>query len=285
MYNISTIQVIYLSWIPYGIEEIQGFLDSYLQYDAGAVHQLFIVFNGVQQGEEHLPFLQYAQNRLGYPVKYMLLQSGQDIEAYYKAARELDSEYLLFLNTFSRILANDWLKKYTTVFLEHANTGLVSASGSYLSYTSAVFIKNKWGWEPGKGIHHHFTKYKLFAKSFFYWRLFFKSFPNPHIRTNAFMLKKHHLLSIHPGVLTTKFKAYQFESGRKGLTAFFLKKQMDIFVLGKNGMAYPVSQWPNSNTFWIHNQENLLISDNQTRIYDQATEANKKMLTKLAWGQ
>ncbi len=27
------------------------------------------------------------------------------------------------------------------------------------------------------------------------------------------------------------------------------------------------------------------ISDNQTRIYDQATEANKKMMTKLAWGQ
>lgn len=230
--------VIYLSWIPYGIEEIQGFLDSYLQYDAGAGHQLFIVFNGVQQGDEHLPFLQYAQYKLGYPVKYMLLQSGQDIEAYYKAARELDCEYLLFFNTFSRILAKDWLKKYTTVFLEHANTGLVSASGSYLSYTSAIFIKNKWRWETGKGFHHHFAKYKLFVKSFFYWRLFFKPFPNPHIRTNAFMLKKDDFLSINPGKLTTKFMAYTFESGRNGLTAYFLKRHKKIFVLGKNGMAY-----------------------------------------------
>ena len=136
-----------------------------------------------------------------------------------------------------------------------------------------------------QGISSSLAKYKLFVKSFFYWRLFFKPFPNPHIRTNAFMLKKDDFLSINPGKLTTKFMAYTFESGRNGLTAYFLKRHKKIFVLGKNGMAYHPVQWPESNTFWIHQQANLLISDNQTRIYDNASDANRKLMTKLAWAQ
>ena len=39
-------------------------------------------------------------------------------------------------------------------------------------------------------------------------------------------------------------------------------------VVGKNKKGYEKNEWDTSNTFWRSAQENLLISDNQTRKYD-----------------
>ena len=98
------------------------------------------------------------------------------------------------------------------------------------------------------------------------------------------MLKRLDFLSVDPGRLKDKFSAYQFESGRKGLSAFFLNQEKVLFVVGKDGNAYRPQQWPKSKTFWIAEQGNLLVSDNQTCIYDVANEQDKKQMTKLAWG-
>ena len=44
-------------------------------------------------------------------------------------------------------------------------------------------------------------------------------------------------------------------------------------------------QWNRSGTFLQGRQENLLVSDNQTRAYDSASEAKRRQLSVYAWGE
>ncbi len=85
-------------------------------------------------------------------------------------------------------------------------------------------------------------------------------------------------------MLLTKMQAYILESGKYGIT-----KQMELMgfrpiVVGKNGRGYEKHEWDISNTFWRRVQENLLISDNQTRKYDTETSDLKQQWEFFAWG-
>ena len=84
--------------------------------------------------------------------------------------------------------------------------------------------------------------------------------------------------------VNTKFGAYQFENGRRSLTGFYMAKGLKVLVVDKYGKIFQPSEWKKSSTFWIDNQENLLVSDNQTRIYETATAEEKKQMGWLAWG-
>jgi hypothetical protein len=98
------------------------------------------------------------------------------------------------------------------------------------------------------------------------------------------MVRREEFLGADPGPLTSKFNAYLFESGRKSLTNYYLKKGQKVLVMDKHGKTYEPGQWKESSTFWINDQENLLVSDNQTRLYQESSEAARRSLTKLAWG-
>jgi hypothetical protein len=85
-------------------------------------------------------------------------------------------------------------------------------------------------------------------------------------------------------MLLTKMQAYILESGKYGIT-----KQMELMgfrpiVVGKNGKGYEKHEWNISSTFWRGVQENLLISDNQTRLYDKEDSDKKKKREFFAWG-
>ena len=68
------------------------------------------------------------------------------------------------------------------------------------------------------------------------------------------------------------------------MTNYYLKKGLKVLVMDKYGKTYGPDEFKNSGTFWIGEQENLLVSDNQTRIYRDADIEYRKLLTKLAWG-
>ena len=55
-------------------------------------------------------------------------------------------------------------------------------------------------------------------------------------------------------------------------------------VVDKNGRVYEVERWKESNTFWISDQANLLITDNQTRKYMEADGNEKNFYKFMAWG-
>jgi hypothetical protein len=280
----DTISVVYLSWIPYGIEEMNAFVKSYKEHSAGVPHQLTIIFNGVHTDEDYQPFLKIAEDELENRFTYFILEKGQDIDAYLFVTRKLKSDYLFFLNTYSRILAENWLRKFVKAF-EDPQIGLVSATASAMSYYSAVFQKNSWKWYRKQSLFDEFRKYKLMIKALLYWRFLFKPFPNYHIRTNAFMIKRETMLRIQCPLLDSKFKAYLFESGHMSLTNQVLKMNLSVRMMDRNGQLYEMKDWAHVPVFWNDKQQLLLIKDNQTNKYASALPEEQQFMSYLAWGK
>ena len=275
------VTVVHLVWLPYGIELFRSFIGSYVRYPAGADHRLLILFNGIKDEAETRAYHELiGKYGITYSSKY--LSGGQDIDAYFFAAKEIKTDYLFFLNSFSVLNTSDWLLKYIPAF--DSSTGIISATASNQSHVSLVFQNNNFRYESSKGFLINFRKYKLMLKAFFYWRSLFKPFPNPHLRSNAFMIRRDIFLSLKRIPIKNKLDAYRFESGRNGMTIQILKKGLHALVIDKHGKTYEPHEWKDSKTFWWANQENLMISDNQTRIYDNASPAEKEFMSKTAWG-
>ena len=274
------IAVVHLIWLPYGIEIFKCFIDSYKKHEPGFNHSLYFIFNGMENEEDIKPYQKYA-DELNVVYNTLTLKKGQDIEAYYWAASQILCDYLFFLNSFSVIKSDLWLSKYVNAF--KYDTGIISATGSFQSHYSLVFQNNKWRYEFSNSFSYNFRKYKLFLKAFFYWRFLFKPFPNPHIRTTAFLIRKDTFLFIKKPAMKSKMDAYSFESGRNSLTNQLLKRRLKTLLIDKDGNTYEPHEWNLSKIFWNANQENLIISDNQTRIYDSASSEKKTIMTLSAW--
>ena len=276
------VSVVYLIWIPFGVELFRNFAISYKKYNSGFEHRLILLFNGVNSSDETNPFHEVAkQFNLAY-ISF-IKQNGLDLEAYFWLAGQSDSNYLLFLNSFSLILNDNWLLK----LMQHASrpkVGIISPSGSYQSYYSTVFRNNSWKWDNNKLLKENYLKYKLLIKTIFYWRFLFPSFPNPHIRTNAFLISRELFLSLKRKKLKNKFMAYRLESGYNSITRQIIKKGYEALIVDKNGEAYKITEWGKANIFWKGNQEDLLIGDKQTEQYRLANNATKNKLNQIAWG-
>jgi hypothetical protein len=111
----------------------------------------------------------------------------------------------------------------------------------------------------------------------------FPRFPNPHIRTNAFMVAKQTFEELTP-VAASKLACCRFESGRTGLSRHVAARGLGLLVVGSDGQGYPVDAWPESGTFRSGVQENLLATDNQTDAYDSMTTAVQRTHRVLSWG-
>lgn len=277
------IVVVHLIWLPYGIEKFKKFLHSYQIYRAGKDHQLILLFNGVCDNTKIQSYCNFAKEN-SIEFEALILENGQDIDAYYFAAQNISADLILFLNTNSIILSENWLQKMYANIIK-PNVAMVAATASFQSYSSSAFMRNAWYYEKQKSLRFNFRKYKLFIKSFFYYRLLFRGFPNPHLRTNGFMIWRDIFLNIKYKPLTSKMKAYQFESGRNSLSNQILKMNKKLLVVDKFGNGTEMNNWYESKTFWSYNQENLLVSDNQTEKYMNAGEKMKKVYTFLAWGK
>jgi len=84
---------------------------------------------------------------------------------------------------------------------------------------------------------------------------------------------------------STKERAFVIESGKSGLTAFLRRKGLQVVVCGADGKAFSVNEWPASQTYFSGRQTNLLVSDNQTRRYQQADSRHRGGMQLAAWGQ
>ena len=97
-------------------------------------------------------------------------------------------------------------------------------------------------------------------------------FPNPHLRTNAFIIRTNLINEIFKKfTFKNKIDCYKFESGFNSMTIILSQiKKNSVYVVGKDFVFYGVNDWIDSNTFKIGNQENLIISDGQTERYKKA---------------
>jgi len=108
-------------------------------------------------------------------------------------------------------------------------------------------------------------------------------FPNPHIRSNAFMIRRSQLLAFDWPAIVTKDDTSRFESGYNSLTARLRKQGFSALVVGRDG-AYDIPKWPTSGTFRSGSQSNLLLSDNQTRLFNTYSEPEKRIHRVMTWG-
>jgi hypothetical protein len=250
----SEICVFHLVRIGHPISDFQNFLSSYGKYPAGFDHDLVIIFKGFNNDSE---LKQYNELLVGVKHQPLFIPDiGFDIETYFTVSKYFNANYILFLNSYSVILDTQWLKKFHDI-AKKDGVGLVGATGSYESFHLNLPESEK---------------------------MHFKSFPNPHIRTNAFMLSSCILDMLDVEPIVTKMDAYKFESGTNGLTGQIIKMNLQPLVVGRNGYGYPIKEWPISNTFRSQNQENLLISDNHSASYMNSDNLTKNQLLKLTWG-
>lgn len=112
----------------------------------------------------------------------------------------------------------------------------------------------------------------------------FPAFPNPHIRSNGFMLRRDRLAAFDPAKIQTKLDACGFESGFDGLTAQLRQVGLAAVVVSKDGKGYDVDEWARSRTFRLFDQSSLILTDNRSREFEQMSEAERAVHARMTWG-
>lgn len=272
----TEICVVHLVRKKNGIDPFRDFLGSYLEHTTGADHELLILYKGFFSESDVIPYEELLKN---VPHTFLMISDfGFDLGSYFIAAEKCNSRYCCFLNSFSVILDEDWLLKLYQ-HISQPGVGLVGTTGSWGSLCPRQKPYNKDMPYLKKLVRP--LVLPVFRALF---GMYFDCFPNYHIRTNGFMIARDIMLKINRAVIFTKLQAFYLESGKKSITNQVRKMGLKPIVVGKNGRGYEKHEWDISNTFWRGSQENLLISDNQTRKYDREVSDWKKKWEFFAWG-
>jgi hypothetical protein len=245
-------------WAPLGPAPLQRFLDSYRRHGAGTAHRLLVVFNGFSDGQDLAPWrapladLEHEELRLERPLL--------DLAAYREAAERIPAQQHCFVNSHSVILHDNWLGSLAD-HLSEPGVGIVGVAGSFESaYSAAPF------WLRRRR------------------RRDFPPFPNPHLRSNGFMLERELMLDLDWPAPRSKAAAWALESGSKSISRQVWDRGLEVLVVGRDGVPYPPARWRESATFRGGDQSNLLIADNRTRQYQEADPTLRRRLEEMAWG-
>ncbi|HEY2570941.1 MAG TPA: hypothetical protein VGI27_05690, partial [Solirubrobacteraceae bacterium] len=276
------IAVVHLVWGPLGTRPLHEFLASYRSHRAGVEHELVVLLNNVPdplpaEFEAALQGVDHRLLRTPAPV--------QDLAAYAHAADRLEHERLCFLNSYSAILAPDWLAKLSHA-LDQPRAGLVGATGSWASLHSAVLnaflLPNPYRRvTPRRGVAREqmreveleldaardgdatrtleLPRRTLSSSVLSTLRSFrpmpeqllrFAPFPAYHVRTNAFLLDRSTFAALRMRPLTRKMDAYLLESGRGSFTSQVRGMGLRTLVVARDGATYDHPEWSASRTFW-----------------------------------
>lgn len=270
--------VAYLVRINEGLAPVQRFLDAYSAHDPGLPHRLLVLRRGFRTEGWWIPF---ASAFDGHGLHYETIDvadTGYDLGAYCEAVGASSDDYICFLNTFSEVLCDGWLA-HLRRFAHQPGVGLVGATGSYESaYSaslSAYHVARARRRVPG-AIRGWLRTQRLHRE--------YEAFPNPHVRTNGFMLRRPVALALRWGPYRTKNDALRGESGRFGLARQAQALGLRNLIVGRDGISYEAGDWPLSCTFRCRDQSNLMIADNRTRQYDASPPEERSRLGQLAWG-
>jgi len=330
----SDIAVFYLARLSEGLLHFQSFANSLRQHPAEIEYDLVIICKGFERRSE---FALISSIFKGIPHRLFVVpdELGMDIHAYKAAAEAHPHKYMCFMNTFSQIRSNGWLKKLFDA-LSSPRVGMVGATGSFESLNNSYELIHRAGWLARQAIRYNPELYRSFQwivpspyhaasgsrrnyrrrlRRFlgdllynrprleelvdgslgewekasncgapFHFAAEFPHFPNPHIRSNAFMVRRDDMVSARLADGQPKLACCAFESGEDGLSLQILKRGELLRVVGANGQAYEIPEWMNSGCFRSNDQDNLLIADNQTQVYEGYTEAVRETHQIVAWG-
>jgi hypothetical protein len=282
-----------------GIGPFERFLASYRGHRAGVAHDLVVVFKGFGAARNTAA---YDRALADIPHRRIYVADrGFDLGPYFKAVAMLEHRYLCFLNSFSRVLDDDWLAKLHRWACADG-VGVAAATGSYQSFASGNAERERplerlsWAGRVRSRTRHVFSAgparvVALRAAASLLGPLgvwnparYFPPFPNCHVRTNAFMSARATLARIRVGPMILKLSAFMFESGRHSLTNQLLSFGLRPIVVGRDGAGYEKEDWHRADTYRQSRQENLLVADNQTDLYAEGNERVRAELSRIAWG-
>lgn len=226
----------------------ERFIKAYQRFFPEVPHELYVVnkgFSTEQLIEQYMLFKDLAPRFINVDDR------GLDLEAYRKAALQIEEPIIFFMNTHSEPLQHGWLDKVYEVFTSSRQIGLVGCSGNL------------------ETLHPFFSG--------------FPKYPNYHIRTNGFMIRRRDYLDmVGDRPLETKIQAYQFESGRQSMTWMIQASGRQALVVGRRGNVRPKILW-RAGIFRSGNQSNLLLADNQSRVYQTASLIGKLKIWTLSY--
>ena len=290
---------------------LERFLASYRGHDAGMDHRLVLLCKGFPGDDQLRPVLERLDGlrveRLDVP------DGGYDLTAYKYAAECLEATVVCFLNSYSTILADDWLAKLDGALTP--GVGIAGATGSWNSvHSSALYLLRL----PGayRGVFPdrtwHRTQSRLLSDdgsdesasasalagamarpplrylrtsySLGRWLALFRPFPASHVRTNAFVIRTETMRRLRFWPLRNKMRAWQLESGRGSITEQVVSGGLEAVIVGRDGRCYGPSEWADSDIFWQADQAELLVADNQTERYRLGDRDLRILLSKVAWG-
>ena len=304
--------LVHLVWAPLGPQALAAFLDAYRLHDAGAPHRLLVLLNGFRPRDDMDPWLEllagveHEQLRLPEPLL--------DLAAYRVAAASVRAARFCFVNSYSEPAVAGWLGKLDAA-LSAPRVGLAGATGSWASTRSwtAHVLRLPSAYrgvlpEPREAIAQFMAiesdrtgaappqadvRRPALAAARARLRtlsevprqtLPYERFPAHHVRTNAFIIARETLAGLRLREVREKYDAYLLENGRRSITRQVQRKGLRTVVVDCDGELYDSERWPESRTFWQGDQERLLVGDNQTRSYAQATNERRRLLSRFAWG-
>lgn len=182
------------------------FIESYRAHRSGVEHELLILMKGYAADERVA-----MSARMGdLPCRVVELpDAGFDIGSYLECARRFRHRYFMFMNSFSVIAADDWLKKLLEPLLD-GSFGATGATASWESNYTNVASQPPTGYGIGRWVRWHAKRWSM--------RRYYPPFPNPHLRTNAFTISRDLFLRLKAPAFVDKQKALAFENGRFGMT-------------------------------------------------------------------
>ena len=185
---------------------------------------------------------------VGYAPQVELVPDvGFDIGSYRRAAPRLHAELVCFCNSFSRPLVSGWLDRLTWA-LEQGDCGLVGCTGSLEGI-------------PGS------------------------PFPNPHVRTNAFIMRRELFMDIDIPEPRVKLDANELEAGQNSITRQVRARGLDTRITNAMNVAWDVHISKMAGVFRWRDQRHLLLADNRTDDYSNSNADRRAFLQKLAWGE
>lgn len=266
--------MVHLAVKSYGEEAFGRFISSYRQHPAGRPHDLIIAAKQFRDESDFAPFARHLE---GVPYRLLLVpDEGIDLGTYFAVARSERYQRYCFLNSLSEILVDDWLDKLVGG-LDLDPGGVAGTSGSCRSVSSGVRRMHY------PGVPQALQKLRGLLG---FWKvaLTYPPFPNPHLRTNGFVIARDTIMRLKLPQFRTKPDTSIFESGRGNLSRQIWRLGHKVLVVDAQGRAHDLPEWASSETFWSGEQKGLLVADKQTRMFMAASPERRALFARLAWG-
>lgn len=226
------------------------FLTSFFRFDPGEKVSLILLLKGFEPDEMPDELATLARDKRA-RIKFTYVNDlGMDLTAYRALCQQRTERHFLFFNSNSVILNISWFEAFNRALSSLEGKGLIGASGSYEA-------------QPAIGLEY----------------------PNPHIRTNGFLVGREDYLEASNRLLITKNECHLFESGPNSLTRYFMDKGDPILIVNSDLQRFEVKDWPKSQTFRLGDQQKLLIADNRSEKYHTGLAKRRQFHGSVSWGE